>query len=104
VITPDTAAAAAVQPAGKGPTAIGAGGRIKAGLAKLKTFRLGSHMARNLGVAVMGLEEIEVRLGVRVAGLIGYNFLKNYVVTLDYPQGRLLLEQRAVSRRSAAKR
>jgi hypothetical protein len=52
----------------------------------------------------MGLEEIEMRIGVRVAGLIGYNFLKNYVVTLDYPQGRLLLEQRAVSRRSAAKR
>jgi predicted aspartyl protease len=98
VITPDTAVAAGIRPAGKGPTAIGAGGRLKAGLAKLKTFRLGAHTAKNLGVAVLGLDDIEKQLGVKVAGLIGYNYLKNYVVTLDYPQGLLRLKPRAVSR------
>lgn len=104
VVTPDTAAAVGLQPEGKRPTAIGAGGRIAARLAKLKSFRLGPHTARNLGVAVMGLEQIEQRLGTEVAGLIGYNFLRGFIVTLDYPRGLLRLKRPAVRTRKAAKR
>ncbi|MBR0714333.1 TIGR02281 family clan AA aspartic protease [Bradyrhizobium liaoningense] len=104
VITPKTAAAIGLKPAGKKPTAIGAGGRIQASLAKLKNFRLGSHAVRNLGVAIMALDHIEQRLGVEVAGLVGYNFLKAFVVTLDYPNGLLRLKRRAVRMRKPVKR
>src|SRR5438132_5032135 len=58
VITPDTAKAAGVRSSGKGPTAVGAGGVVKATFARLKTFRIGRRVARNLGVAVMNLDEI----------------------------------------------
>ena len=104
VITPDAAAVVGLKPAGKKPTAIGAGGRIEASLAKLKSFRLGSHGVRNLGVAIMALDHVEQRLGVKVAGLVGYNFLKTFVVTLDYPKGLLRLKRPAVRTRKAAKR
>ena len=102
VLTPDTAKAAGVLRAGKNPTAIGAGGRVKAGLARLKTFRLGPHQARNLEVALISLVEVEKHVGVRVAGLIGYNFLKKYVVTIDYPGRRLSLKRPPV--RAAVRR
>jgi predicted aspartyl protease len=98
VITPDTAKAAGVQPTGKSPIAVGAGGRVKAGLAKLKTLRLAPHTVRNLEVALMDLDGVEKRLGVRIAGIIGYNFLRNYVVTIDYPAGRLYLKRGAGKR------
>jgi predicted aspartyl protease len=103
VVTPDTARTAGVALAGEKPTAIGAGGRIEAGFARLASFRLGSHSVRNLGAAVMELNEVEQQLGVKVAGLIGYNFLKRFVVTLDYPKGLLRLKRHPVRRRGAAK-
>jgi predicted aspartyl protease len=93
VITPNTAKAAGVKRTGKSPIAVGAGGRIKAGLAKLKTLRLAPYTARNLEVALMDLDGVEKRLGIRVAGIIGYNFLRNYVVTIDFPARRLYLKQ-----------
>ena len=101
VLTPDTARAAGVLRAAKIPTAIGAGGRVNAGLAKLRTLRLGPHEARNLEVALISLDEVEKHVGVKVAGLIGYNFLKKYIVTIDYPARRLWLKRpgRAVVRR-----
>ena len=104
VITPDTARAVGMAREGEKPTAIGAGGRIEAGFAKLASFRLGSHAVRNLGAAVMPLDAVEQQLGVKIAGLIGYNFLKRFVVTLDYPGGFLRLRPRAVRKRAAAKR
>jgi predicted aspartyl protease len=104
VITPDTAKAAGVRSTGKSPTAVGAGGFVKASLAKLKTLRLGTRTARNLGVAMMSLDEVEKRLGVRIDGLIGYNFLKNYVVTINYPERRLFLKQHKANKRKTVKR
>jgi predicted aspartyl protease len=104
VITPDTAKAAGVQSTGKSPAAVGAGGLVKASLAKLKTLRLGPRTARNLGAAMMSLDEVEKRLGVPIDGLIGYNFLKSYVVTIDYPQRRLFLKQHKADKRKTVKR
>ncbi|WP_298879695.1 retropepsin-like aspartic protease [uncultured Bradyrhizobium sp.] len=104
VITPDMAQAIGIALEADQPTAIGAGGRIEAGFAKLSSFRLGSHVVRNLGAAVMPLDAVEQQLGVTIAGLIGYNFLKRFVVTLDYPGGFLRLKRHAISRPAPAKR
>jgi predicted aspartyl protease len=104
VLTPDTAKAAGVLRTARIPMAVGAGGRVKAGLAKVKTLRLGRHTARNLVVALMSLDEIEKHVGARVAGLIGYNFLKRYIVTIDYPGRRLSLKRSPANGRTAVKR
>lgn len=104
VITPDTARAIGLALEGEQPTAVGAGGRIEAGFAKLASFQLGSHKVRNLGAAVMALDAVEQQLGVKIAGLVGYNFLKRFVVTLDYPGGFLRLKPHAVRTPGAAKR
>jgi predicted aspartyl protease len=98
VITPDTARSAGVEPTGESPTAVGAGGPVRARFARLKTLRVGPRSARNLEVAVMNLDRIEKPLGIRVAGLIGYNFLRKYVVIIDYRAGRLHLERDAERR------
>ena len=103
VVTPDTARAVGITLEGEQPTAIGAGGQIEAGFAKLASFRLGSHTVRNLGAAVMPLDAVEQQLGLSIAGLIGYNFLKRFVVTLDYPGGFLRLKPHTVRKRSPAK-
>lgn|SRR5262245_35853844 len=98
VITPRTAKAVGITPTGESPTAIGAGGRIEAGLCRLETFKLGAHLVRNLDVALMSLDEVEKPLGLRIGGLIGYNFLRQYVVTIDYPAKRLHLTARRAKR------
>jgi predicted aspartyl protease len=92
VITPSTAEAADIRPTGERPAAVGAGGRIKASLTKIKSLTLGSCSTRNLDVALMNLDHLEKPVGVRLGGIIGYNFLRNYVVTIDYPAGRLFLK------------
>jgi predicted aspartyl protease len=92
VITPATAEAAGVRASGENPTAIGAGGRIKAGLTKIESLTLGACTARNLQVALMDLDGVGKPLGIRLGGLIGYNFLRNYAVTIDYPARQLFLK------------
>ena len=91
VITPAAAKAAGVKPTGQKPTAVGAGGQSPARLAKLKSFRVGTHAARNLEVVLLNLSHVEKPLGIQLDGIIGYNFLRNCVLTIDYPHRMLYL-------------
>jgi len=101
VITPAAAQAAGVKPTGQKPTAVGAGGASAARLARLKRFRVGTRAVRGLQVVLLNLSHVEKPLGIQLDGIIGYNFFRNCVVTIDYPQRMLYL---APSRKSTAEK
>jgi predicted aspartyl protease len=101
VITPRVAETIGLRSTGKNPLAVGAGGPVEARAGKLKSLRLAHVTVRNLSVAVMDLKPIQKHLGVRVAGIVGHDVLRNCVVTIDYPAGRLYLAQVKSNRKPA---
>lgn len=101
VITPVAAQAAGVKPTGKKPTAVGAGGNFPARLAKLKRFQVGAHEARGLEVVLLNLSDVEKTLGIQLDGIIGYNFFRDGVLTIDYAHRMLYLDPASRKRRSA---
>jgi predicted aspartyl protease len=91
VITPAAAQVAGIKPTRQKPTAVGAGGQSPARLAKLKRFRVGTHAARDLEVVILNLSHVEKPLGIKLDGIIGYNFLRDCILTIDYPHRMLYL-------------
>ncbi|VVM06680.1 hypothetical protein MAMC_01189 [Methylacidimicrobium cyclopophantes] len=79
---------------------LGAGGRKTNGkLARLDSLRLGTTEVRNIPVAIVNLPRPE-RASESFEGILGSEFLRRFVVTLDYPKRSLFL-QRAGTERSA---
>jgi predicted aspartyl protease len=69
---------------------IGAGGVFNTRAAKV-AITVGSLSQDNVLVSVFDVSQIEAALG-PVDGALGYNFLKAYRVTIDFPAERLCLE------------
>lgn len=70
-------------------TALGAGGSIDARLTRIRSFSVGNLEVRNLHAAVMDLSDLRKSLSYPMDGIIGYNLLSRYRVTIDYPAKRL---------------
>ena len=88
-ITPDMAKALAVESLPVGPAAAGSG-QVDVTAGSLRSFQLGSARIDNLPVIVANFfEMLSQAVGVRLDGIVGYNFLRNYKVVIDYP-GELL--------------
>ncbi len=71
---------------------VGAGGRFST-RASTASISVGAARQQRVLVATFDLSDIQKAVG-SVDGAIGYNFLKSYRVTLDYPDGSLCLEGR----------
>jgi predicted aspartyl protease len=92
VVAPSAARRAAVRRLEGRGKALSATGTAEVTLGKLDALRIGATEAADLDVTIMSLAPLNRALRLRLAGLVGYNLLKRFRVTIDYPNRRLLLE------------
>lgn len=75
------------------PAMTGGGGAIPSSTGLLPSLAIEAARVTNLPVAVVGfLEALSRTLGTELLGVIGYNYLREFLVTIDYPGGTLRLE------------
>ena len=79
---------------------VGAGGDVEAVMATVKSLAVGDATVSDLRVAGIDLDGINEKIGARVAGILGYDFLSRFRVTIDYRAKRLTLDP--YSQRAAA--
>jgi predicted aspartyl protease len=70
----------------------GAGGKVAVSLAKVDSLAVGEMRLENVDVAIVDLVSIGRAVGAKIDGDIGYNFLKHFRVTVDYPDSAIRLE------------
>ena len=90
-ITPQLASELGVanSPIGTGTTA-GAQVDVRAG--NIESFQLGGARIDNMTVVVADFfETLSAAIGAKLDGIVGYNFLRNYKVAIDYPGETLTL-------------
>jgi predicted aspartyl protease len=74
------------------PPVTGGGGQIEIGAGKVGSLALGTAVVRDHAVGVGDfLRMLSQAVGTEFDGIIGYNFLNQFRVTIDYPQGILEL-------------
>jgi len=79
----------ATLPAGLGTTG---GTAVDFHAGSLPSFQLGGARIDNMAVVVAGFfEMLSAAVGVKLDGIVGYNFLRNYKVVIDYPGQSLTL-------------
>jgi hypothetical protein len=60
---------------------------------QLSSLAVGAARRENLAAAASDfLTQLNAELGSKLQGIVGYDFLRHYRVTLDYPRGMLSLE------------
>lgn len=70
----------------------GAGGMLQAAVARVTSLVVGGGAVDDLAVVVSDfLGPIGQAVGTRVDGVVGYNFLREFKVTIDYPGAKLSL-------------
>lgn len=78
------------SPMGSGTTA---GAQVNVAAGSLKSFQLGGARIDDLVVVVADFfAMLSQAVGARLDGIIGYNFLRNFKVVIDYPGERFRLE------------
>ncbi len=84
ILSPALAKELGIEPAKQDKTskATGAGGEVRLG--KVKSLRIGQARVERLDVAVMDLAGISKAIETDLDGIVGYNFLKRFRVTIDY--------------------
>jgi predicted aspartyl protease len=90
-ITPELAKKLGImgEPIGKGTTA-GAQVAVTAGM--MSSFRVGDARVENMAVVMADFFGVlSEAVGTKLDGIVGYNFLRNYEVIIDYPNERLSL-------------
>jgi predicted aspartyl protease len=65
---------------------LGAGGGVEVRIGTVRSVSIGETRQENVRVGVMDLKGIAAAVGSEIDGIIGYNFLSNYRVTIDYPR------------------
>ena len=79
----------ATSTAGAGTTG---GSAIDLRAGSLQSFQLGGAKIDNMPVVVADFfEMLSAAVGAKLDGIVGYNFLRNYKVVIDYPGGNLQL-------------
>jgi clan AA aspartic protease (TIGR02281 family) len=99
VISPAVAKRAGVTFAQTRAIATGADGHMKASIARLKSLVIGAAGVKDLQVAVISLAVLNRSTRLKLGGIVGYNVLRRYRVTIDYGEKRILL--RPISPRKA---
>ena len=68
------------------------GGNGTVSRVQLSSLAVGAARQENLAAASDFLTQLNAELGSKLHGIVGYDFLRHYRVTLDYPRGALTLE------------
>ena len=69
-----------------------AGGGVSVSLAKVDSICIAQARLADLDVGIVDLKPIGTAVGARIDGDLGYNFLKNYRISIDYEKSQLRLE------------
>jgi predicted aspartyl protease len=95
VLSPTLAAALRIETVAA-EAMTGAGGILQATSGRVGTLAVGGATLQNVSVMVADfLSELGRLAGEPIDGILGYNFLRHFRVTLDYPQGVLWLMKTA---------
>lgn len=77
-----------------GPEITAGGGKLKTSVGMLSEVKLGNDKEKNLTVLVVGyLDMLSKATGKKIDGVLGYDFMKHYKITIYYPAGNLYLEK-----------
>ena len=88
-ITPEAARQLGVETSPIGPITTGSA-RVAASAGNLKSFQVGGARIDSIPVIVADFfDALSSAVGAKLDGIVGYNFLRNYKVMIDYP-GELL--------------
>ncbi|HEV3392435.1 MAG TPA: retroviral-like aspartic protease family protein [Chthoniobacterales bacterium] len=90
-ITPELAKQLGIQtsPVGAGTTG---GAPVDFSAGSLQSFQLGSAKIDNMAVIIADFfTMLNAAIGAKLDGIVGYNFLRNYKVVIDYPRETLTL-------------
>jgi len=69
------------------------GGNATVSRVQLSSLAVGAARQENLAAAASDfLTQLNAELGSKLQGIVGYDFLRHYRVTLDFPRGALTLE------------
>jgi predicted aspartyl protease len=77
---------------GEKKEALGAGGKVSVSLSKVNSIAVESAKLEDLPVVIADLSLLRLAVGGKLDGVLGYNYLKKFKVTIDYPKGKLSLE------------
>lgn len=77
---------------GEAKEGIGAGGPLAVSRSRVESLAVGAARRENLPVGVADLTPLSEAVGTTLEGILGYNFLKGFRVTIDYPHATLRLE------------
>jgi predicted aspartyl protease len=61
-----------------------AGGKVSVSLAKVESLAVGKTKLQDIDVGIVDLGQIGKTVGAKIDGDLGYNFLKNFRITIDY--------------------
>lgn len=90
VISPAVARAVRIDQGGARGIATGATGNLQVRAAKLKSLKMGSGELKNINVAIMSLAPLNRASRLRLGGILGYNVLRKFRITIDYKLKRIL--------------
>jgi predicted aspartyl protease len=68
-------------------------GPVDLSMTTVESVRVGNVEAKNIPVAIMDLSTISKCIEIQLAGIIGYSFMKDYRVTIDYPNTQISFER-----------
>jgi predicted aspartyl protease len=74
--------------------ALGAGGTVTSSILDVESIKIDSVEAKDIRVGVMDLSNV-AKCGClgELGGIIGYNFMKDHRVTIDYPKQEISFEK-----------
>ncbi len=71
----------------------GAGGEVEIAMVAVDRLAVGDLAIHDVTVVVMDLEEIQAQMGGDISGVLGFDFLSRFKVTIDYRARKLTLER-----------
>src|SRR5262245_4652341 len=74
-------------------SARGAGGDVEVSLVAVKSLDVGGAVVHDVTCAASDISGIEERLGGHIDGVLGFNFLSRFKLTIDYKAKKLILDR-----------
>ena len=71
---------------------VGAGGKIKVHFGTLESLAIGETRLEGLKVGIMDLTGIGKAIETDIDGIVGYNFLRKFRMSIDYPNQTVIFE------------
>jgi predicted aspartyl protease len=72
--------------------AVGAGGSVEVHFGTVKTLAIGETQLAGLKVGIMDLTGISKAIETDIDGIVGYNFLSKFRISIDYPKQTVTFE------------